>query len=299
MVSTNIAATTLGLFKNFSTLNKSYANKYHAEASNEIIANSLSDNKVQDNYKAQDLIHNNFQPQLIRTKPHAKVEMIEKNIASADNVISKDTSSQGEFSSTNSLLSLYPLGAARAQLHATYIISQTDDSIIIIDQHAAHERLGYEKIKQMISNNGLIKQRLLITEIIELPDENRANLLYNHKEDLSKLGLSIEKFSDRSIIVSEVPSLLEDINIVQLIQDLGDNLSELGENISLIQLIEHVTETYACHYSIRAGRKLSADEMNELLRQMEETPFSGQCNHGRPTYIELKLKDIERLFGRT
>ncbi|WP_341764706.1 DNA mismatch repair endonuclease MutL [Candidatus Tisiphia endosymbiont of Beris chalybata] len=311
MVSTNIAATTLGLFKNYSTLNTPY-NK--PESRKEIIANSFSDNKIQGNYKAQALSTNNFQPQLVRTQPHAKVEahakveMIEADILNTDNLISKNTSSQdtnsqdissqGEFSSANSA-PIYPLGAARAQLHGTYIISQTNDSIVIIDQHAAHERLGYEKIKKMISNNGLIKQRLLITEIIELPDENRANLLYNHKDDLSTLGLSIEKFSDRSIIVSEVPSLLESVNIEQLIQDLADNLSELGENISLIQLIEHVTETYACHYSIRAGRKLSADEMNALLRQMEDTPFSGQCNHGRPTYIELKLKDIERLFGRT
>ncbi len=196
------------------------------------------------------------------------------------------------------VLSDFPLGAAKAQLHGTYIISQTDDSIIITDQHAAHERIGYEKIKEQIEKNGLIKQRLLIPEIVELPDEMRADALNDNKETLAQLGLTIEKFGDKSIIVSEMPSLVGDVNPLQLILDLADHFSELGENIALTELIEHVTETYACHYAIRAGRKLKAEEMNELLRQMENTPFSGQCNHGRQTYVELKLKDIEKLFGR-
>jgi DNA mismatch repair protein MutL len=193
----------------------------------------------------------------------------------------------------------FPLGAAKAQLHSTYIISQTTDSIVITDQHAAHERLGYEKIKKQIERQGLIKQRLLIPEIVELPDEARAEVLSHYKENLSNLGLSLEKFGDKSIIVSELPSLVGDVNIAQLIQDLADHLLEMGENVALSELIEHITETYACHYAIRAGRKLSSQEMNELLRQMEDTPFSGQCNHGRPTYVELKLKDIEKLFGRS
>ena len=192
----------------------------------------------------------------------------------------------------------FPLGAAKAQLHSTYIVSQTDDSIIITDQHAAHERIGYEKIKEQIEKNGLIKQRLLIPEIVELPDQMRADALNDNKETLAQLGLTIEKFGDKSIIVSEMPSLVGDVNPSQLISDLADYFSELGENIALTELIEHVTETYACHYAIRAGRKLKAEEMNELLRQMENTPFSGQCNHGRQTYVELKLKDIEKLFGR-
>jgi len=196
------------------------------------------------------------------------------------------------------VLSNFPLGAAKAQLHGTYIISQTDDSIIITDQHAAHERIGYEKIKEQIEKNGLIKQRLLIPEIVELPDEMRADALNDNKETLAQLGLTIEKFGDKSIIVSEMPSLVGDVNPLQLISDLADHFSELGENIALTELIEHVTETYACHYAIRAGRKLKAEEMNELLRQMENTPFSGQCNHGRQTYVELRLKDIEKLFGR-
>lgn len=295
MVSTNIATTALGLFRNTATINNAVKTNIPLQkspsSSKKIYPDNLTPHNlsVSDNsstYRAQNLTlpksnqnSSNIQQPLIKTEPHAKVEVVEDYTHSDCN---------------NGLL-----GAARAQLHGTYIISQTADSIVIVDQHAAHERLGYEKIKQTISSNGLIKQRLLIPEIVELPDVKRADLLYNKKADLSKLGLSIEKFGERSIIVSEAPSLLGDINISQLIQDLADNLSDLGENISLIQLIEHVTETYACHYSIRAGRKLSSEEMNELLRQMEKTPFSGQCNHGRPTYIELKLKDIERLFGRT
>lgn len=295
MVSTNIATTALGLFRNTATTTNSAVKTNTAlqkspSSLKKIYPNNLSSHNlnVSDNsstYRAQNLTlpisnkdSSNVQQQLIKTEPYAKVEVLEDYIHTDCNNVA--------------------LGAARAQLHGTYIISQTIDSIVIVDQHAAHERLGYEKIKQMINNNGLIKQRLLIPEIVELPDVKRADLLYNKKVDLSKLGLSLEKFGERSIIVSEAPSLLEDINMSQLIQDLADNLSDLGENISLIQLIKHVTETYACHYAIRAGRKLSSEEMNELLRQMEKTPFSGQCNHGRPTYIELKLKDIERLFGR-
>ncbi len=192
----------------------------------------------------------------------------------------------------------FPLGAAKTQLHGTYIISQTPDSIIIIDQHAAHERIGYEKIKEQIEKNGLIKQRLLIPSIIELPDTQRAELLNEHKLLLANLGLTIEKFGENSIIVSEIPSLVGDININQLVHDLADHLQSMGEHIALSELIEHITETYACHYAIRAGRVLNAEEMNGLLRLMENTPFSGQCNHGRQTYVELKLKDIEKLFGR-
>ena len=192
----------------------------------------------------------------------------------------------------------FPLGAAKAQLHSTYIISQSNDSIIITDQHAAHERIGYEKIKEQIEKNGLIKQRLLIPEIIELSDESKAEVLNENKMNLAKLGLTIEKFGEKSIIVSEIPSIVGDVNVSNLISDLADHFTSLGENIALTELIEHVTETYACHYAIRAGRKLNSHEMNELLRQMESTPFSGQCNHGRQTYIELKLKDVEKLFGR-
>lgn len=195
-------------------------------------------------------------------------------------------------------LDKYPLGAAKAQLHSTYIISQSKDSIIITDQHAAHERIGYEKIKEQIERNGLLKQRLLIPEIVEFTDELKAEILNDNRYNLGKLGLTLEKFGNRSIIVTEIPSLVGDINVQNLLQDLADHLTNIGENIVLTELIEHITETYACHYAIRAGRKLNGAEMNELLRQMENTPFSGQCNHGRQTYVELKLKDIEKLFGR-
>lgn len=192
----------------------------------------------------------------------------------------------------------FPLGAAKTQLHGTYIISQTHDSIIITDQHAAHERIGYEKIKEQIDKNDLIKQRLLIPSIVELPDIHRAELLDENKLILAKLGLTIEKFGENSIIVSEIPSLVGDVNISQLVHDIADHLQSIGENIALTELIEQITETYACHYAIRAGRALKSEEMNGLLRLMESTPFSGQCNHGRQTYVELKLKDIEKLFGR-
>lgn len=192
----------------------------------------------------------------------------------------------------------YYLGAAKAQLHNTYIISQSEDSIIITDQHAAHERLGYERIKEQLKKNHILRQRLLIPEIVELSSKEKAEIIDENKNSLFDLGLSIEKFGEKSIIVSEVPSLLGDINVIKLINDLSDHFLALGENIALPELIEHVTETYACHYAIRAGRVLSVLEMNELLRQMETTDFSAQCNHGRPTYVELKLKDIEKLFGR-
>ncbi len=214
---------------------------------------------------------------LMESKPHS---IVEEELVIAQN------------------FSNFPLGAAKAQLHGTYIISQTNDSIIITDQHAAHERIGYEQIKKQIEKDGLIKQRLLIPEIVELPDAERADLLHDNKATLYKLGLAIEKFGEKSIIVSEMPSLVGDVNPSQIISDLADHFAESGENIALTELIEHVTETYACHYAIRAGRQLKGDEMNELLRQMEATPFSGQCNHGRQTYVELKLKDIEKLFGR-
>ncbi|MFK7973810.1 MAG: DNA mismatch repair endonuclease MutL [Rickettsiaceae bacterium] len=221
------------------------------------------------------IVHDSF----IDTTPHAPI--IEDSIQEVDNNLLK-----------------FPLGAAKAQLHGTYIISQTNDSIIIVDQHAAHERIGYEKIKEQIAKDGLIKQRLLIPEIIDMPDEERADLLAENQAALSKLGLTIERFGEKSIIVSELPSLVGDVNLQKLVNDIADNLQSMGVNIVLDELIEHITETYACHYSIRAGRQLKGDEMNALLRQMENTPFSGQCNHGRQTYVELKLKDIEKLFGR-
>ena len=190
------------------------------------------------------------------------------------------------------------LGAAVGQLHNTYIFSQVEDGIVIVDQHAAHERLVYEKIKTQLLNKQMPSQRLIIPVVVNLSDEYLAENLCDRTEELAKFGLNIQKFGTKAIAVREIPSLLGDFDIEKLIIDLADNFKDLGENIALQELIEHVTETYACHYSIRAGRSLSISEMNDLLREMEATPFSGQCNHGRPTYVQLSLSDIEKLFGR-
>ncbi|MEQ9115528.1 MAG: DNA mismatch repair endonuclease MutL [Rickettsiales bacterium] len=192
----------------------------------------------------------------------------------------------------------YPLGAAMCQMHETYIVSQTNDSIVITDQHAAHERLVYESLKNDILNNEVEKQRLLIPEIIEI-DEYNLDKILAIKEDLLKLGLNVEKLTDTSIVIHEIPHILGNCNTKKLVQDIVDDLIEFDRNVTFKELLNHVLGTYACHHSIRSGRKMNTTEMNSLLREMEATPHSGQCNHGRPTYIELKLKDIEKLFGRS
>ncbi len=191
----------------------------------------------------------------------------------------------------------YPLGAASAQLHSTYIISQTNDGIVIVDQHAAHERLVYEALKKGFENNNLPRQMLLIPEIVEL-EEKSVRALLDYQEDLAKLGLIIEDFGGNTIVVREIPALLGEVNTHNLLRNLADDVSEYGGIISLKEKLEEICASIACHGSVRAGRKLQIAEMNALLRQMEATPHSGQCNHGRPTYVELKLKDIEKLFGR-
>lgn len=193
--------------------------------------------------------------------------------------------------------SAYPLGAARAQVHATYIVSQTDDGIVIVDQHAAHERLVYESMKKSLGESGVSRQALLIPEVVEL-DETAASRLAARADELSELGLVIEAFGEGAVLVREVPAMLGQINAQGLVRDLADELSDLGDAFSLKEKLEEVCGTMACHGSVRAGRRLNGDEMNALLREMEATPHSGQCNHGRPTYVELKLADIERLFGR-
>lgn len=192
----------------------------------------------------------------------------------------------------------YPLGAAVCQLHETYIISQTKESIIIVDQHAAHERLLYEKLKNDILNNNIEKQRLLIPEIIEVDSYNLDKIL-GIKVELLKLGLNITKYTEKSLIVQEIPHLLGHINVKKMVQDIIDDLIEFDQKINFDELLNHILATYACHHSIRSGRKMNVSEMNSLLREMEATPHSGQCNHGRPTYIELKLTNIEKLFGRS
>ncbi len=191
-----------------------------------------------------------------------------------------------------------PLGAARAQVHENYIIAQTENGIVIVDQHAAHERLVYEKLKAQMAENGVAAQALLIPEVVEL-SENEATHLLEIADDLSKLGLTIEPFGGGAIAVRETPAILGEVNAAAMIRDILDELADQGDSASVQARIEAILSRVACHGSIRSGRRMQAAEMNALLREMEATPLSGQCNHGRPTYVELKLADIERLFGRT
>jgi len=192
----------------------------------------------------------------------------------------------------------FPLGAARAQVHGTYIVAQTRDGIVIVDQHAAHERLVYERIKTDLLSGGVKRQGLLIPEVVEL-DPADAERLGERVAELAELGLILEPFGSGAVVVREVPALLGPrADIRGLVKDLADELAELGDALALKEKLEAVCSRMACHGSVRAGRPLNAEEMNALLRQMEATPHSGQCNHGRPTYVELRLADIERLFGR-
>jgi DNA mismatch repair protein MutL len=190
-----------------------------------------------------------------------------------------------------------PLGAARAQLHETYIVSQTADGLVIVDQHAAHERIVYERIKAAIEKSGVARQILLIPEIVEL-DEADAARLAARAGDLARFGLAIETFGPGAVAVRETPAMLGEVNVRGLITDLADHMAEWDDSLPLERRLMHVSSTMACHGSVRAGRRLKPEEMNALLREMEAVPNSGQCNHGRPTYVELKLTDIERLFGR-
>ena len=196
------------------------------------------------------------------------------------------------------LASQHPLGAARGQVHENYIIAQTEDSVVIVDQHAAHERLVYEKLKKQMEASNVVRQVLLIPEIIDLSNSD-ISILIDKKEQLLKSGLVLEEFGENAVIIHETPALLGDFNVKSLILDILDELSKNGSSEKLEEEITSILSRKACHGSIRSGRRLNQEEMNALLREMEVTPYSGQCNHGRPTYIELKLKDIERLFGRT
>ena len=190
-----------------------------------------------------------------------------------------------------------PLGAPRAQIHENYIISQTNDGMIIVDQHAAHERLVYERMKEERAANGIQRQMRLVPDIIELPEED-VNRLTERTEELESVGLVLEAFGPGAIIVRETPAMLKNLDVKGLIKDLADDLAEWDSATRLEEKLNFVAATMACYGSIRSGRRLRTEEMNALLREMEATPLSGQCNHGRPTYVELKLKDIERLFGR-
>jgi DNA mismatch repair protein MutL len=190
-----------------------------------------------------------------------------------------------------------PLGAARAQIHETYIVSQTRDGLVIVDQHAAHERIVYERMKAAIEKAGVARQILLIPEIVEF-DEADAARLAARADELERFGLTIESFGPGAVAVRETPSMLGDVDVRGLLRDLAEHMAEWDDSLPLERRLLHVSATMACHGSVRAGRRLKPEEMNALLREMEDTPNSGQCNHGRPTYVELKLTDIEKLFGR-
>ncbi|MCC5979531.1 MAG: DNA mismatch repair endonuclease MutL [Salinarimonas sp.] len=191
----------------------------------------------------------------------------------------------------------YPLGAARAQLHETYIVAQTRDGIVIVDQHAAHERLVYERLKRERAESGIARQLLLIPEIVELDPLDVARL-GDAAEALAELGLVLEPFGSDAVALREVPATLAEGNLAALVRDVADALAETGEAAPLTRRLDAVLSRISCHGSIRAGRRLRPQEMDALLREMEATPLSGQCNHGRPTYVALKRSDIERLFGR-
>ncbi len=191
----------------------------------------------------------------------------------------------------------YPLGAARAQIHQNYIVAQTASGIVLVDQHAAHERLVYERLKHERRGQGIATQPLLVPEVVDL-DPVAVERIAGASELLARSGLAVEAFGDSAVIVREVPAALGGGNIAGLIRDIADELDELGNVTTVEDRSNHILATMACHHSVRSGRALRPEEMNALLREMEATPNSGQCNHGRPTFIELKLADIERLFGR-
>lgn len=214
-------------------------------------------------------------------------------IAAAPSARAEDFDDGVETTSTDD----FPLGAARAQLHETYIVAQTADGLVIVDQHAAHERLVYEGMKRALASGGVQRQGLLIPEIVDLEREE-ADRIEARQDEFATLGLVLERFGADAVIVREVPALLGQADVATIVRRLADDLATIGDGLALREKLEEICGAMACRGSVRAGRRLSAEEMNALLRQMEATPHSGQCNHGRPTYVELKLADIERLFGR-
>lgn len=191
----------------------------------------------------------------------------------------------------------HPLGAACAQIHENYIVAQTRDGLVLVDQHAAHERIVYEKMKAALEQGGIKRQALLLPEVVEL-DRRAAEALLERKDELAELGLVIDSFGGGAVVVQETPALLGKADVQKIVRDLADDIASYGNAEPLREKLYEVCSTMACHGSVRSGRRLTADEMNALLRQMEQTPHAGQCNHGRPTYVELKLNDIEKLFGR-
>lgn len=191
----------------------------------------------------------------------------------------------------------HPLGAACAQIHENYIVAQTRDGLVLVDQHAAHERIVYEKMKAALESGGIARQALLLPEVVEL-DARAAEALLERRDELAELGLVLDSFGGGAVAVQEIPALLGKADVQKIVRDLADDIAGYGSADPLREKLYEVCSTMACHGSVRSGRRLTADEMNALLRQMEQTPHAGQCNHGRPTYVELKLGDIEKLFGR-
>ena len=210
-----------------------------------------------------------------------------------ENVERSDGDAAGQVGGHNE----YPLGSARGQVHETYIVSQTEDGLVIVDQHAAHERLVYERMKSALAEGSVARQGLLIPEIVEMEPAD-IDRISERAEEFAELGLVLEKFGDDAILVRETPAMLGRANVKALVEKLASDIAQFGEGHALKERLEEVCSSMACHGSIRSGRRLTVEEMNALLRQMEATPHSGQCNHGRPTYVSLKLADIERLFGR-
>jgi DNA mismatch repair protein MutL len=230
----------------------------------------------------------------LNQSPHRPFGFAEERQAAFDHVArpSADVRANGD-----APMGGFPLGAARAQVASTYIVAETGDSLVLIDQHAAHERLVYEELKTAMDVSELPSQLLLIPEIIDLSEDD-ADRLASQSGLLSRFGLQLERFGPGAVAVRATPSVLGRTDVAALVRDLADELAEHDSADGLKARINHVAATMACHGSVRAGRQLKPDEMNALLRQMESVPGSGTCNHGRPTFIELKLSDIERLFGR-
>jgi DNA mismatch repair protein MutL len=194
-------------------------------------------------------------------------------------------------------LGRYPLGVARGQVAATYIVAEAEDGLVLVDQHAAHERLVLERMRRAMANGGVPRQALLLPEVVEL-DESACDRLEGRTPELAEMGLELERFGPRAILVRATPAMLGSGNVQGLVTDLADDLAAFDEALSLKEKLNLVAATMACHGSVRAGRILSVAEMNALLREMEVTPHSGQCNHGRPTWVKLAHGDIEKLFGR-
>lgn len=236
-------------------------------------------------------------PQQRRFAPALPPGFAEVIQAPLDGIDRPSADASGDVTPAAALVIDQPLGAARCQIHETYIIAQTRTSMVIVDQHAAHERLVYERMKAALANGGVARQGLLIPEIVDV-GEDEAEALGEHAEELAEFGLVLERFGPGAVAVRETPALLGQADVQGLVRDLAGDILRDGGRIALKERLEAVCATMACHGSVRAGRRLTPAEMNALLREMEATPLAGQCNHGRPTYVELALSDIERLFGR-